>query len=133
MGKMVDKSKKEIDQILREGAMAMFLKDDETNKDIENFTNASIEDILNTRTESVVHKDNVEESLFSQAVFVADTKDAGVNINDADFWDRIGVKKVFEEKQSVTNKRRRRTRINYCEDELYKARVGGVLEGSVIQ
>jgi len=116
MGKAVEHTKKQIDQMLRRGAMALIL-DKQQEQEILNFENASIEHILNTRTERIIHNHNSEGSMFSQAVFVADHKDAKYDINDANFWDMIGIRTPGPAK---LESRRRRTRVNYSEHDYFR-------------
>jgi len=121
MGKFVDKGKKEIDDLLKKGAVSIFLNEKEVDEDIKTFQQQSIEDILRTRTENVKRDENVNnDSTFSQAVFVADKKDTNVDINDDNFWERIGIKKAFDDKKELQLLMgRQRRRVNYNEDDLF--------------
>merc|ERR1712048_1092719 len=103
MGDMKDTSKSDINDMLRRGAMAMFLKDAQTDEDIKKFANADIDDILATRTEAVKHDAataDPDAAMFSEAVFVAHADDADVNVDDENFWEVLGVG-AEEEKEDV--------------------------------
>merc|ERR1712223_422573 len=125
----------------------MFLKDAQTDADIAKFANADIDDILATRTEAVTHDTataDPDAAMFSEAVFVAHTDDADVNVDDENFWEAIGVG-AEEEKDDVYTSpfhRRRmgmRTRgsksqsldFNYSSDELQYEDVGTSLLGAL--
>merc|ERR1712129_77251 len=94
MGDMKDTSKADINDMLKRGAMAMFLNDAQTDADITKFANANINDILNTRTSVVKHDAataDPDANMFSEAVFVANADDADINVDDENFWEAIGV------------------------------------------
>jgi len=120
------KVKKEIDQILREGAVTMFLKEDVLDKEIESFANSSIEEILKSRTDTISRDDKDKPDMFSQAVFVADEKGANVDINSKDFWERIGVRKIHDQHQAFRDAQRgrRRRQVNYKEDDYFNPAKG---------
>jgi len=86
MGDIKDMSKKNIDNMLKKGAISMFLNEKKLDEEIEEFNKADIEEILASRTEKIVHNQNkAEENLFSEAVFVAEKEDTKVDINDPGF------------------------------------------------
>ncbi|ETO23540.1 hypothetical protein RFI_13640 [Reticulomyxa filosa] len=103
MGDVQDLSKTEIDQMLRKGAISIFLKDKETDNEIEKFANASIDEILSTRCEAVANDDenseadeknkkvhsNREGAMFSEAHFAANDEDIHINWDAEDFWERV--------------------------------------------
>ena len=106
MGDMKDTSKSDINDMLKRGAMAMFLKDAQTDDDIKKFANADIDDILATRTEAVKHDAQTADpdaAMFSEAVFVAHADDADVNVDDENFWEVLGVGKEEEKDDAYTS------------------------------
>eukprot|EP01084_Bolivina_argentea_P094782 170428_1 len=117
MGDMKDMGKSDIHNMLKKGAISMFLKDAQTNEDIKKFADADIEDILATRTEQVTHEDDKmndpDAAMFSEAVFVANEQDAEINVEDENFWEVLGVGQDDDEEQEFNSPfhRRRRTRL----------------------
>jgi len=129
MGDMKDMQKSDINDMLKKGAIAMFLKDVQTDDDIKKFADANIDDILAKRTETVQHdaeNADPDRAMFSEAVFVAHADDADVNVDDENFWEVLGVGKDDEEEADVYGSpfmRRRRTRL--AVKARHAARYGG--------
>ena len=117
MGDMKDMGKSDIHDMLKKGAIAMFLKDVQTDDDIKKFADADIDDILNQRTERVTHDadqaNDPDAAMFSEAVFVAHADDANINVDDENFWEVLGVGKDDEEEEEIYTSpfHRRRTRL----------------------
>jgi len=118
MGDMKETSKGDIQAMLKKGAISMFLQDAQTEKDIQQFANADIDDILARRTELVTHDAEAaadpDAGMFSEAVFVANADDAQINVDDENFWEVLGIAPEEEDVPSYSSpfSRRRRTRLS---------------------
>merc|ERR1719447_1265354 len=117
MGDVKDMSKKDIDTILKKGAISMFLDEKKLEEEIDEFDKADIEEILASRTEKVEHKKKEsDENTFSQAIFVAEKEDAKIDINDPGFWNQIGLTVAVKVNADNVGPRKRRRPKNYIED-----------------
>jgi len=114
MGDEKDLNDKELNELLQKGAISVFLNEKKRDEEIEQFTNASIDDILSSRVESIKrdggnlddesNKKGNRQAMFSEATFVADAKDAQINLNDANFWEKLGLgQKKQEEDEIIKN------------------------------
>jgi len=113
MGDSKDVKKSDLDKMLKQGAISMFLQDAQTDADIKKFADASIDDILAKRTEVVTHDAdtaNPDNAMFSEAVFLAHADDADVNVDDENFWERIGIAPDDDEEDAFASPMRRRGR-----------------------
>jgi len=133
MGEVKDIEKTDVNMLLKQGAISMFIKDKEKELDkrIEEFQNASIEEILLKRTEAVKHdgeEATEQEDMFSEAVFVAESDTAGINLEDKNFWEQLGIEQEEEKESLILYSRRRRNKISYAEKDIF--RVAGRTEGS---
>jgi len=92
----------------------MFLNEKKLDEQIDEFNKADIEEILESRTEKIVHNQKKRgENLFSEAIFVAEKEDTEVDINDPGFWNHIGLGVEVEKKPDILGRRKRRRPSNH--------------------
>ena len=77
-----------------------------------------IEDILNEYTKDVKHDDKVtaKDTMFSEAVFVANEEDAKINWDDKNFWQTIGIKPKKQQELLGRGHRTRQARLKKKDD-----------------
>jgi len=129
MGDLKNKTKSEIDNMLKKGAISMFLNEKKLDEEIEQFSKADIDTILAERTEKVVHDKKVRagDDMFSEAVFVAAEEDAALDVNDPNFWKHIGLASAVKKRKDdwgfgrgVRSSRASRKKISYNVDQAFK-------------
>ncbi len=83
-------SSKEIESLLKHGAYALF--NENADQEAAQFVSDPIEKILE-RAQTIKYEEGVkgESSTFSKAAFVATHSDTEIGVNDADFWEKIGM------------------------------------------
>ena len=79
--------KEELDLLLAKGAYYQ-LKDDNYDE-CDNFQNQTIDEILDSRTRTVYNSNADANSSFSKTTFIANEKDAQLDLNAKDFWKTI--------------------------------------------
>lgn len=100
-------TKAEIDALLKYGAYHIFQNDDD--KSAEHFAEQNIDSILRNSTRKIHDSSQSDKgSMFSKASFVSSEADIAVDINDPDFWKKMGLQQ--KSKKEVLHKSDRRGR-----------------------
>lgn len=104
----------EVDALLKHGAYDLFRDDD---KAAEQFREANIEDILQSRTTHIVHdQSNETGSTFSKASFTSEHADTDLDVNDPDFWKKVMPHQAHKPNPNIIEQprqRKQRARISH--------------------
>lgn len=94
-GKAMPFNKDEVEAMLKNGAYNVFKEEDESEKKENEFMAEAIDSILDKSRVIKYNKgDKAQEqgkSTFSKATFVPDASEAAVDLNDPEFWSKLGL------------------------------------------
>ena len=99
-------SPEEIEKLLKHGAYAVFTEDEDKSAQ---FQNDDIDRIL-SRSVAITHDDDEAQNSFSKASYVAKSADTDIQLDDPDFWKKIGINN--HAKHSSELEHRSRTQIS---------------------
>lgn len=106
----------EVDALLKHGAYDLFREDDRASED---FREANIEDILQSRTTHIVHDQaNETGSTFSKASFTSEHADTNLDVNDPDFWKKVMPHQAFRPNPNIIEQPRQRKQRQRVAQEL---------------
>jgi len=110
-------SRREIENLLKHGAYHVFKSEGEEEARSAQFCAEDIDKILERNSRVVKYESAaMAGSTFAKASFVASEKDKEVDVDDPNFWNKIGIKE--KEPEKLDSRRRKRTeRFGMADDD----------------